>query len=65
MIGKEIGRIVYFVICNGYCRICDSVKKLRKILLIYDCCRNWMGSLKVMELDMCIGLLKDLGEKDV
>lgn len=38
---------------------------MRKILLIYDCCKNWMGSLKVMELDMCIGMLKDLGEKDV
>lgn len=67
IIGKETGRIVHFATRNGYCRTCDSAKKKipRKTPSTDDCRRNWTGSSKAMEPDMCKGMLKDLWEKDV
>ncbi|XP_061186837.1 uncharacterized protein LOC133194959 [Saccostrea echinata] len=65
MIGRETGRIVHFATHNGYCKICHSAEKTGKTPSTHDCRKNWTGSSKAMEPDMCIEMLKDLGEKDV
>lgn len=40
-------------------------KKTRKTPWTHDCRRSWAGISKDMKPDMCIRILKDLGEKDV
>lgn len=66
MIGEETARIVHFATRNGYWRTCDSAKKkTRKTPWTHDCRRSWAGISKDMKPDMCIRILKDLGEKDV
>ncbi|XP_061191031.1 uncharacterized protein LOC133199201 [Saccostrea echinata] len=46
-------------------RICHSAEKTGKTPSTHDCRKNWTGSSKAMEPDMCIEMLKDLGGKDV
>lgn len=65
MIGKETGRIVHFATRMDTAEHAIVQKKTRKTPSTHDCRKNWTGSSKAMEPDMCIGMLKDLGEKDV
>lgn len=64
-IGYKIGKCIVFLIRNKYCRKCDSVLKKGCDVKEYDCRKNWEGSFKVMELDMCIFMLKNLESNDV
>lgn len=47
------------------CRICFVVKKRRVIFRKYKCVRNWIGLVKLMEVDMVVDMLKIVKEKDV
>lgn len=67
MIGKETGRIVHFATHNEYCRTCDSAKKKKKRGRLHQLMTavETGRSSKAIDPNMCIGKLKDLGEKDV
>ncbi|XP_062579761.1 uncharacterized protein LOC134241754 [Saccostrea cucullata] len=43
---------------------CHHADKTGKAPSTHDCRKNWTGSSKAMEPDMCIEMLKDLGEKE-
>lgn len=54
MIGNKIEKIINYVNCNSYCRVCDNFDKYGKVLYICDCWMNWLKSVKVIELDKCL-----------
>lgn len=48
---------------NKICKECDVVFKIDKIVIDYDCRKNWGGSLKVMEFVMVVDILNNIKEK--
>lgn len=51
---NKIEKIINYVNCNSYCRVCDNFDKYGKVLYICDCWMNWLKSVKVIELDKCL-----------
>lgn len=54
LIGLKMGKVVGFLSRFKCCRKCMVVKKLNRILIKYKCRKNWVGLVKVMELDMIV-----------
>lgn len=65
MIGVKIGKVVGYNVRSKFCKICDNSVKKGKILNKYDCRMNWSGSVKVMEQDMVVEMMKICKEKGV
>lgn len=63
MIGLIIKKVVGFSVMNKICKKCDVVVKIDKIVIDYDCRKNWGGSLKVMEFVMVVDILNNIKEK--
>ncbi|XP_062620759.1 uncharacterized protein LOC134282046 [Saccostrea cucullata] len=64
-IGKKTGKCIAFSTRNKYCRKCDLATKKGCSAEDHGCRKNWEGSSKAIEADMCISMLKNLERNDV
>ncbi|XP_062607553.1 uncharacterized protein LOC134269372 [Saccostrea cucullata] len=65
MIGKETGKCIAYATRNKFCRVCERAERTKKDIPEHDCRKNWSGSSKAMEPDMCIGMMKDLQDSNI
>lgn len=65
MIGVEIGKVINYVVCLKFCCVCENVLKFNLKLGVYDCWKKFEGSVKSMELDMVVLMVKDMNEKGI
>ncbi|XP_061188202.1 uncharacterized protein LOC133196309 [Saccostrea echinata] len=65
MIGKETGKCIAYATRNKFCRVCERAERTKKDIPEHDCRKNWSGSSKAMEPDMCIGMMKELQDSNI
>lgn len=52
LFGEKLKKIISFFVKGKKCRICVVVKFKGNFFCVYQCCKNWIGLVKVMELVM-------------
>ncbi|KAK3108332.1 hypothetical protein FSP39_005757 [Pinctada imbricata] len=65
LIGKETGKVISYATRNKFCRKCDFAERNNISADDHDCRKNWTGSSKAMEPDMCVSMVTNLHKDEI
>ena len=65
LIGKETGKVISYATRNKFCRKCDFAERNNVTVEDHDCRKNFHGSSKAMEPDMCVSMVTSLRKDDI